>query len=66
MQAFITLYSKSKHSDPSNPNAGLDPDADNWAATVAFRDEVGLIRTITVKERSSAKRKQLFKDIQAR
>lgn len=30
------------------------------------RDEVGLIRAIAVKERSSAQRKQLFKDIQAR
>ncbi|KAG2746659.1 hypothetical protein P692DRAFT_20738522, partial [Suillus brevipes Sb2] len=30
------------------------------------RDEVGLVRAITVKERSSASRKQLFKDIQTR
>jgi len=30
------------------------------------RDEVGLIHAIAVKERSSAQRKQLFKDIQSR
>lgn len=29
------------------------------------RDEIGLIRSICVKERSSAKRKELYKNVQA-
>ncbi|KAF8219918.1 hypothetical protein L208DRAFT_1544821 [Tricholoma matsutake] len=56
-QALITTYSKSKHYNPADPDADLaGPE----------RDEVGLVQAICVKARSSAKRKQLFTDIQTR
>ncbi|PSR75311.1 hypothetical protein PHLCEN_2v9174 [Hermanssonia centrifuga] len=59
-QALITAYSKSPHYDPSNPDAHLP------FSETGFRDEVGLIRAITVKERSSAKRKEIFRLVQLR
>jgi hypothetical protein len=58
-QAVLSTYSKSKHFSPETADAELV--ADNGFE----RDEVGIVRAITVKERSSAKRKQLFRDIQA-
>ncbi|KAJ6487449.1 hypothetical protein C8R47DRAFT_1216224 [Mycena vitilis] len=59
-QKLISAYSKSPHFNPREPNAHI-PDT-----SVAMRDEIGLVRAITVKERSSAKRKDLFKTIQSR
>ena len=43
MQALISTYSKTKHFDPKEPNIH-EPDIDAFQ-----RDEVGLIRSITVK-----------------
>jgi hypothetical protein len=42
-QAIISMYSKSKHFDPANPT-DHEPDTDAFR-----RDEVGLVRAITVK-----------------
>jgi hypothetical protein len=53
-QALIGTYSKSPHFDPKNPDAHIPTD----------RDEVGLIRAIVVKERSSSKRKEMWRTIQ--
>lgn len=55
-QAVICSYSKSAHYNPQQPEEHL-PDIDS-------RDVVGLVRAITVKERSSAKRKEMFQAIQ--
>ncbi|KAJ3531266.1 hypothetical protein NM688_g7598 [Phlebia brevispora] len=57
-QALIAAYSKTPHFDPASPVDHL-----NIAAS-DHRDEVGLIRAIAVKERSSAKRKEMFRRIQ--
>ncbi|KIK16191.1 hypothetical protein PISMIDRAFT_48578, partial [Pisolithus microcarpus 441] len=59
-QAFLAAHSKSKHFDPADPDTDL---------TAAVRDgvdcdEVGLVRAIVVKERSSAKHKELFRCLQ--
>ena len=58
-QALISTRSKAKYYD----NNFDDSDVPDLAATE--RDEVGLIRAITVKVRSSSQRKELFKSIQA-
>jgi hypothetical protein len=58
-RALISTYSKAPYYDPGQPHI-LGP------AQSSHRDEVDLIRAIVVKERSSAQRKQLFKDIQSR
>ncbi|KAJ7842020.1 hypothetical protein B0H14DRAFT_3140052, partial [Mycena olivaceomarginata] len=57
-QALISKYSKATHFDPKQPEAHL-PDT-----SAPLRDEIGLIRAIAVKERSSPKRKQIFKELQ--
>ena len=44
MQALISTYSKSNHFDAANPTVH-EPDVDAWGD----RDEVGLVRAITVK-----------------
>ncbi|KAF5329115.1 hypothetical protein D9758_017952 [Tetrapyrgos nigripes] len=59
-QAVISTYSKSKYFNPANPEEH-EPDTET-----INRDEIGLIRSIVVKARSSAKRKELFKTIQTR
>ncbi|KAI5991213.1 ribonuclease H-like domain-containing protein [Pisolithus albus] len=59
VQAFLTTHSKSKHFDPSAPDADLVTTRDG-----IDRDEVGLVRAIVVKERSSAKWKELFQRLQ--
>ncbi|KAF8805603.1 hypothetical protein BYT27DRAFT_7104261, partial [Phlegmacium glaucopus] len=59
-QALISTYSKTKHFDPKEPN-DHEPDIDAFQ-----RDEVGLIHSITVKARSSAKRKERLLKIQKR
>ncbi|KAF7350175.1 putative AC transposase [Mycena venus] len=59
-QALISTYSKSPHFDPKSPESHV-PDTD---MSIPLRDEIGLVRTIAVKERSSSKRKQIFKDLQ--
>ncbi|KAJ8503453.1 hypothetical protein ONZ45_g10852 [Pleurotus djamor] len=72
-QAFIGTYSKSKYYDPASPNDDLFT---SWEVEVegeggqmtkkVERDEVGLIRTISVKEHSSSPRKELFIELQRR
>ena len=57
-QAVIAAQSQSPHYDPAKPDAH-EP---NTSGLV--RDEVGLVRAISVKERSSSQRKQRFRDIQ--
>jgi len=57
-QVLISSYSKAKHYNPHAPGEHV-PDT-----SACKRDEVGLIRAITVKERSSSKRKELFRSIQ--
>ncbi|THH18798.1 hypothetical protein EUX98_g8896 [Antrodiella citrinella] len=59
-QALIAAYSKSPHFDPADP---LSHKPDRHAAQ---RDEIGLIRAIVVKERSSSKRKEIFRTVQTR
>ncbi|KAF7342966.1 putative AC transposase [Mycena venus] len=63
-QTLISTYSKSPHFDPKDPESHV-PDTD---MSIPLRDEIGLVRTIAVKdglqERSSSKRKQIFKDLQ--
>jgi hypothetical protein len=71
-QALISTYSKSPHFDPKNPEAHVP----------TSRDEVGLVRAIAVKvfittiieawkltviqERSSSKRKAMWKTVQSK
>ncbi|KAG6373594.1 hypothetical protein JVT61DRAFT_6243 [Boletus reticuloceps] len=58
-QALLAVHSKSKHFDPTTPNTDL------LVMQHGFdRDEVGLVRTIVVKDRSSAPRKELFQWVQ--
>lgn len=58
-QQLISTYSKAPHYDPHNPHAHeLD------LAQGVNRDEIGLVRSICVKERSSAKRKELYRTVQ--
>lgn len=59
-QLLISTYSKAPHYNPHNPHA-LEPDM----SIQGDRDEIGLIHLICVKERSSAKRKELYKSDQA-
>ncbi|TFY77607.1 hypothetical protein EWM64_g6405 [Hericium alpestre] len=51
---------KAKHFNPHDPDVHVP----NTVAEV--RDEIGLIRAIAVKERSSSKRKELFRRVQER
>ncbi|KAN0105148.1 hypothetical protein V8E52_011310 [Russula decolorans] len=55
-QALIAIYSKSPHFDPKNPEAHIP----------TSRDEVGLVRAIVVKERSSSKCKQIWHMVQTK
>jgi hypothetical protein len=59
-QAVLKAHSMAKHYNPAEPDAH-EPDVEAY-----LRDEIGLIRAIVVKAQSSAKRKQLLKDIQTR
>lgn len=61
-QALLNAHSRSHAYDPKNPDADLI--ATVTRAGGAQRDEVGVVRTICVKERSSAKRKEIFQKIQ--
>lgn len=58
-QQLIGTYSKSVHYNPHDPHAH-EPDM----SLKVDRDEIGLVRSICVKERSSAKRKELYRNIQ--
>jgi hypothetical protein len=60
-QRLISTYSKAPHYDPHNPHAH-EPDL----AQRLNRDEIGLVRSICVKERSSAKRKELYRSVQTK
>ena len=53
-QTLISTYSKAPHFDPKDPEAHIP----------TSRDEVGLVRAIAVKERSSSKRKEIWKTVQ--
>ncbi|KAF8237267.1 hypothetical protein L208DRAFT_1248424, partial [Tricholoma matsutake] len=55
-QMLISMYSKSPHFDPKQPDAHIPTSC----------DEVGLVRAIVVKECSSSKQKQTWKTIQIR
>jgi len=55
-QMLISTYSKSPHFDPKQPDAHIPTSC----------DEVGLVRAIVVKERSSSKRKQMWKTVQTK
>ncbi|KAF5318361.1 hypothetical protein D9611_014218 [Ephemerocybe angulata] len=65
-QAVIATHSKTPHlnteSSPTDVDTALDDLAD--ISTAYDRDETGLIRIITVKARSSAKRTELLKQLQ--
>jgi hypothetical protein len=53
---LISSYTKSPHYNPHDPKAHEPSD----------RDEIGLVRSICVKERSSAKRKELYRNVQTK
>lgn len=57
-QSLISTRSKSKYYSPDTEDAHL-PDLNAYD-----RDEVGLVRAISVKARSSAQRKELFRFVQ--
>ncbi|KIL54872.1 hypothetical protein M378DRAFT_91765 [Amanita muscaria Koide BX008] len=59
-QALISTRSNAKYYNPHNIDEHT-PDVE-----APERDELGLIRAIAVKERSSAQRKELFQSLQAR
>ncbi|OJT04203.1 hypothetical protein TRAPUB_5111 [Trametes pubescens] len=59
-QAVLDAYSKTPHYDPHAPDIELVNQHG------ARRDVIGLVRCISVKEHSSAKRKELFKQLQLR
>lgn len=59
-QALISTRSKAKYYNPHNVDEHT-PDTD-----VLERDELGLVRAISVKERSSSQRKELFRMLQTR
>jgi hypothetical protein len=59
-QALISTRSNAKFYDPNAEDEHV-PDVYAWN-----RDEVGLVRTICVKARSSAQRKELFRIVQIR
>ncbi|KZT38983.1 hypothetical protein SISSUDRAFT_696854 [Sistotremastrum suecicum HHB10207 ss-3] len=58
-QALLKSLSKAPHFNPHDPDAHL-PEGD----AESRRDVIGLVRAISVKERSSSQRKELFADIQ--
>lgn len=59
-QALISTRSKAKYYNPHNVDEHT-PDTDAWE-----RDELGLVRAISVKGRSSSQRKELFRTLQTR
>ncbi|GLB43962.1 putative hAT family C-terminal dimerisation region [Lyophyllum shimeji] len=59
-QAVLKTYSKAKYYDPQQPEQH-EPDV-----LATDRDEVGLVRAIAVKVRSSAKRKETFRRVQGK
>ena len=58
MQVLLSAYSESKAYNPK------EPDADLIVMHGIRCDKVGVVRMICVKERSSAKRKEIFQKIQ--
>jgi hypothetical protein len=57
-QATLNAHSKTPHYDPKETDTHL-PETEVWV-----HDPVGLIRAICVKERSSAKRKEIYRALQ--
>ncbi|KAJ7817441.1 hypothetical protein B0H14DRAFT_3148272 [Mycena olivaceomarginata] len=62
-QKLISTYSKASYFNIHDSNAHIP---DTSLSHDGIRDEIGLLRAIAVKERSSAKRKELFRGIQIR
>ncbi|KAK7017665.1 ribonuclease H-like domain-containing protein [Favolaschia claudopus] len=62
-QKLISTHSNSLHFNSHEPDAHIP---DTVTGPGILRDEIGLVRAIAVKERSSAKRKELFRTIQLR
>ncbi|KAJ7730047.1 hypothetical protein B0H14DRAFT_2640304 [Mycena olivaceomarginata] len=62
-QKLISTYSKASHFNIHDSNAHIP---DTSLSHDGIRDEIGLLRAIAVKERSSAKRKELSRGIQIR
>ncbi|KZT24066.1 hypothetical protein NEOLEDRAFT_1210327 [Neolentinus lepideus HHB14362 ss-1] len=60
-QALIKAHTSGTYYDPHDPDACIP----STPLGTANRDEVALVRAIAVKERSSAKRKERFRKIQA-
>ncbi|KAG6904879.1 hypothetical protein DXG01_006492 [Tephrocybe rancida] len=58
-QAVISVYSPAKHFNTAKPEEH-EPDTEGEGK----HDEVGIIRTVVVKVRSSAKQKEIFKNLQ--
>ncbi|KAG6914574.1 hypothetical protein DXG01_016566 [Tephrocybe rancida] len=65
-QALISTHSKSKVYNPMKPNKELfaDEGDEGLPKMVEQHDEIGLICLISVKEQSSAKRKEVFHKLQ--
>ncbi|KAJ2981763.1 hypothetical protein NUW54_g10828 [Trametes sanguinea] len=64
-QALLATYSRTPHFNAAEPKAHLNG-LSTQSQERSGRDEVGLIRAIAVKERSSAKRKDIFRNIQVK
>ncbi|KAJ3505119.1 hypothetical protein NMY22_g17694 [Coprinellus aureogranulatus] len=66
-QAVIGTYSSTPHINTESTTADLDSTLSDLAdvSMHVTRDEVGLVRLLAVKARSSAKRTQLLKDLQS-
>lgn len=65
-QAVISTYSSTPHINTDSTAQDVDGALDDLADISVSRDEVGLVRVITVKARSSAKRTALFKELQGK
>lgn len=67
-QAVIATYSSTAHINVDSSTADVDKTQSDLAdiATRFIRDEVGLIRLLAVKARSSAKRTELLKQLQSK
>lgn len=65
-QAFLSTYSKTEHLNTDSGDAAVDAALSDLAdITLQLdRDEIGLVRLIAVKARSSAKRNALLKLLQ--
>ena len=74
-QALISTYSKSPHFDPKNPEAHVPTSRDEVglvraiAVKVCIKQQaivIGALKLIVIKERSSSKRKAMWKTVQSK